>query len=432
MKGVPVRRAHRCRASPRRPRRCAPTDLDADRRPAAEPRLRRGTPAPATSPAPVMTRRAPAAAATALLPVLRAENARGPHPPRRPQVRRAAGRQHGLGQVHRPGRPGAAGGATPAAPSRPGIATPHRGLRRRGWWSEPLEQPLTCALDDDGRMRRPRRSSGSTASGSTSGYAGSGSATAASSRSPRDTACADRTTGPTDLSEGSVVCVPRRAQTGPGRALDLELVEVLAWQISEGCETTRCEAQHAAAPRSLAISQGDVTRPRAPSAAVCGASAERYGLRMSRPRIDRERAAPTLVVQSADWRDFLKRHGYRWGRKSREKAIPDFVMQGDLAAARVFLRAFADAEGSVAVQHRTIELDDRLAAAQRAGPRAAATLRHPRDGSRRNAPARPTAAGSCATTGGSRSAATASTPSWRRSASAIATRSSDSPACSPQ
>ena len=221
-----------------------------------------------------------------------------------------------------------------------------------GWWSEPLEHPLTCALDDQGRMvtapvirlyrqrvrerlRRIRLSDGSELT----------------------ITARHRLRGPddwiSDLRVGGVVCVPRRL-SWPGKRLDLELVEVLAWQISEGCETTGAKRSRRGSS-SLAISQGDVSvleRLRELYVSV----ADRYGLRMSPPRIDHERAAPTLVVQSADWRDFLKRHGYRWGRKSREKAIPDFVMQGDLAAARVVLRAYADAEGHVAVQHRTIEL----------------------------------------------------------------------------
>ncbi|MGI8559575.1 MAG: LAGLIDADG family homing endonuclease [Solirubrobacteraceae bacterium] len=221
-----------------------------------------------------------------------------------------------------------------------------------GWWSEPLEHPQTCAVDAMGRitrapvtrlyrqrvherLRRVRFSDGSELT----------------------ITAAHRLRGPdgwaADLVEGSVVCAPRFL-TWCGRTVDLELVELLAWQIAEGCETGGAK-KSARGSSYVTISQADVRvleRLRELALNV----GERYGLRMNQPRVYPETRAPMLKIESAEWRDFLARNGYRWGQKSCGKALPDFVMQGDLNAARVFLRAYADAEGSVQVQKRTIEM----------------------------------------------------------------------------
>ena len=83
----------------------------------------------------------------------------------------------------------------------------------------------------------------------------------------------------------------------------------------------------------------------------------RYGLAINDPSIRSDpNGVPSLLIRSAAWRDFLISRGYDWGRKSAGKSIPDFVMQGDLAAARTFLRAYVDAEGSVMPSRRTIEV----------------------------------------------------------------------------
>src|SRR6202035_2824398 len=101
-----------------------------------------------------------------------------------------------------------------------------------GFWSQPLEQPLTCALDSQGRivatpvsrlyrqyvhepLRRVRLSDGSELT----------------------ITRRHRLRGPdewtNELCEGAVFCVPRRVDWA-GTDVDLELVELLSWQIAEG------------------------------------------------------------------------------------------------------------------------------------------------------------------------------------------------------
>jgi hypothetical protein len=221
-----------------------------------------------------------------------------------------------------------------------------------GWWTEPLEQPKTCALDDLGRivtspvvrlyrqrvtepLRRVRLSDGSELT---------------MTRRHRLRG-ADGWTN--ELDEGTVVCVPQRLDW-PGVQTDLELVELLSWQIAEGCETGGGRL----GPRgssSVAITQADTSVLEHLRELVLSIGA-RYGLNVNHPPIDCSHGVPTLSVRSAEWRDFLVARGYRWGRLSREKAVPDFILQGDREAARVCLRAFADAEGSVLAQQRTVEI----------------------------------------------------------------------------
>ena len=288
MKGVPVRRLTLPRI-PAPPEAMRATDLDARPRPSRRAPPPRAMPATARELMTVAHRRLPYRA----LPVLRAENAEVLiHPDDRKFGALLVGSM-GSGKCIGPDDLVLlAGRLLPAeqAWDHYGSTAVYDGT---GWWSEPLEHPLTCALDDHGRivtapvirlyrqrvrerLRRIRLSDGSELT----------------------ITARHRLRGPddwiSDLRVGGVVCVPRRL-SWPGKRLDLELVEVLAWQISEGCETTGAKRSRRGSS-SLAISQGDVSvleRLRELYVSV----ADRYGLRMSPPRIDHERAAPTLVIQ---------------------------------------------------------------------------------------------------------------------------------------
>jgi LAGLIDADG-like domain len=81
-----------------------------------------------------------------------------------------------------------------------------------------------------------------------------------------------------------------------------------------------------------------------------------YSIEINSPSIADRRIASVLTLDSAGWRDFLIARGYEWGRLSAGKELPDFVMQGDLETARVVLRAFVHAEGTVDLKRRSIEL----------------------------------------------------------------------------
>jgi len=220
----------------------------------------------------------------------------------------------------------------------------------KGWWSDPLRWPLTCALDGEGRIvqapvrrfYRQRVREG-------------GRRVTLSDGSQLTITDRHRLRGPdgwvATVGEGDPVCVPRRLDW-PGRQLPDELVELLAWQLTEGCE--RSGGRRAPTASTVSITQADrrvVERARLLAERV----GELHGLRMNAMPIRRTKTCWTLFIHSADWRDFLMHRGYRWGAASAEKRLPDFVMQGDLDSSRSFLRVFFAAEGHVNASHLTLE-----------------------------------------------------------------------------
>ena len=221
-----------------------------------------------------------------------------------------------------------------------------------GWWSTPLEQPLTAAFDESrGRIvaapvtrlyrqrvsergRRVRISDGSELTITRQHPL----------RGPDDWT--------TDVIVGDLLCVPRVIDY-PGRPVDLELAELIAWQIAEGCE--RRDVRSRKGSNRVMITQGDRTVLERLQA-IAERVSSRLGLNMNTPYICRGTSAYDLVINSAEWRDWLIARGYRWGQRSAGKAIPDFLMQGDLECARVLLTALCDAEGHVAAGNRTVEV----------------------------------------------------------------------------
>jgi len=66
--------------------------------------------------------------------------------------------------------------------------------------------------------------------------------------------------------------------------------------------------------------------------------------------------AAVLTLNSRAYRRFLEAKGYEWGKLSREKAIPPFIMQADLDSVRLFLRHYFDAEAAALPRLRSIEI----------------------------------------------------------------------------
>ena len=150
-----------------------------------------------------------------------------------------------------------------------------------------------------------------------------------------------------DLHLGDYVCVPAKL-IWDGKPEDPDLVKFLAWQISEGYEP-KCAAR-------VSITQKDVSVLEELQHCIQRLS-KKYGINIYRPSIysynDR---APYLMVCSAVYRRFVEARGYEWGKLSREKSIPDFIMQADLESVRIFLSNFFEAEASVVSSMRSIEI----------------------------------------------------------------------------
>ncbi len=160
----------------------------------------------------------------------------------------------------------------------------------------------------------------------------------------------------TTFQPGDYVCVPSRL-VWQGCPLDPDLVTFLAWQIAEGYE----QRQNAV----LLLTQNDEGLLEELRRMLLRL-AERYGIAINQPSVVAWRGkTPYLRVSSRAYQTFLEQQGYVWGNLSRDKRIPDFVMQGDQDSVRLFLRNFFEAEASVMRGGRGIEISSASAGLMR-------------------------------------------------------------------
>lgn len=150
-----------------------------------------------------------------------------------------------------------------------------------------------------------------------------------------------------DLQVGDYICVPAK-MVWDGQPEDPDLVKFLAWQMAEGYE----QPDRA----TVSITQKG-TEQLEDLLQTFRRISQRYGIKINHPSIHAfPGKAPALVVNSHAYRRFLEAKGYCWGKLSREKSFPPFIMQADLDSVRLFLRNFFDAEASVVPSMRSIEI----------------------------------------------------------------------------
>jgi SNF2 family DNA or RNA helicase/intein/homing endonuclease len=150
-----------------------------------------------------------------------------------------------------------------------------------------------------------------------------------------------------DVAPGDVICVPSRL-SNTGESIDPDLTVLLAWQISEGSEDGNSR---------VSISQKDV-RVLEDLHRRTLSVAEKFRLKINKPSIVAGNGTRTPYLRICSWSyaDFLEQNGYRWGRVSAHKKIPDFIVSADDATLRLFLRHYFAAESSVSPGMRTIEI----------------------------------------------------------------------------
>ena len=146
---------------------------------------------------------------------------------------------------------------------------------------------------------------------------------------------------------GDYVCVPSEL-VWQGKAEDADLVKFLAWQIGEGYELEN--------RATVTISQKDIGRLEE-LLQICDRISKRYNLKINHPGIHSfPGRVPVLQINSQAYRQFLENKGYQWGKRSRDKSIPSFIMQADLPSVRIFLQNYFDAESAVISSMRSIEI----------------------------------------------------------------------------
>jgi SNF2 family DNA or RNA helicase len=149
------------------------------------------------------------------------------------------------------------------------------------------------------------------------------------------------------LQVGDIVCVPAHT-CWEGTPEDPDLVQFLAWQIAEGYELTE--------QATLSISQKDTERLEQLRQTL-ERIGQKYDLKVNTPAIRvNQRGVAALTINSRSYQRFLEARGYTWGQRSRDKTIPDWVMQADRESIRVFLRNYFAAEAAVVSSMRSIEI----------------------------------------------------------------------------
>lgn len=129
---------------------------------------------------------------------------------------------------------------------------------------------------------------------------------------------------------------------------DIELAYLLGWQISEGHERKN---------NGLLITNNDIgVLNRLQNYFIL--LANRYGFVSNTPSIKYpENRVPHLQIYSIGYRNFLSTDlDYKWGSLSRDKRFPQYIMEGNTAVKKCFLKAYFDAEAHVSEKNRVIEI----------------------------------------------------------------------------
>jgi len=142
------------------------------------------------------------------------------------------------------------------------------------------------------------------------------------------------------LEVGDSVCCPRFVrQAGLGGVTDASLGELWGWQIGDGNEGASFAK----------VTQKDVSvlaRLKVIASAVGKANRLKMGTMPISMQSDKR--ASYLLVSSADYRDFCVPMDFPWGELSGKRRVPKSIMTATDDVAAAFLRAYFDADGTVA------------------------------------------------------------------------------------
>ena len=151
-----------------------------------------------------------------------------------------------------------------------------------------------------------------------------------------------------NLKIGDYVCVPSKMY-GTNCQADRNLTKLLAWQIAEGWENNK-RATVNVFQKSVAVLE-DLHK-----ILVKIANKYQININQAKVRILDNGKTSYLSINSKEYQKFLLNQGYEWGKKSREKSIPPFILQANLSTAQIFLSNYFDAEGSVSVETGNVEI----------------------------------------------------------------------------
>ncbi|MFN3429629.1 MAG: UvrD-helicase domain-containing protein [Candidatus Sericytochromatia bacterium] len=155
-----------------------------------------------------------------------------------------------------------------------------------------------------------------------------------------------------ELAVGQTVAVPRRLPSG-NRHVDRELAEFFGWWIGEGYDRWQQRSRTLDFTMTLG-SLDELNHVRN----LVDVLERRYSSRVSKKlvRYRAEKQTWSFGFTNQELTRTLFHHGFQPNRRSAEKEVPHGVMNADQEAVRAFLRAYADAEGSIHVGRQTLEL----------------------------------------------------------------------------
>jgi len=152
-----------------------------------------------------------------------------------------------------------------------------------------------------------------------------------------------------NLKVGDIVCSSSRQPhlSNSYSNISSELAEFLAWQIAEGHETKY----------GISITQSDIK--------VLDKLKDIFDNFDFRVSYNKDRKIKSSIIKpnnrtsylsisSISYKKYLESIGYQWGRKSKDKEIPDCVMMAKDDIVKIFLKSFFDAEGYCSKKSRRI------------------------------------------------------------------------------
>jgi len=134
-----------------------------------------------------------------------------------------------------------------------------------------------------------------------------------------------------------------------------DLAYLIAWQIAEGCELdNKIHSQ-----TSLSINQKDKNILENLSKIIKSLNITKYrSIKKIEPRIKKiirhGNQINRMELTSVNYKKYLESLGYAWGLKSKDRVVPEFIMNSSDEVVKYFLQAFFDAEGYTSNQARGI------------------------------------------------------------------------------
>ena len=159
-----------------------------------------------------------------------------------------------------------------------------------------------------------------------------------------------------NLSLGDTICSSsNQFSIHESNKTEKDIAYLIAWQIAEGCELDKKIHSYT----TMSICQKDISVLEKISKIIKELKITKHKTTKEiNPRIKQitrhGNSINVLELASVNYKKYLENLGYTWGLKSKDKIVPEFIMNSSDEVVKSFLQAFFDAEGYTAKQSRRI------------------------------------------------------------------------------